>query len=98
MALRQPLGISNRGERRLELKPSDYFRRNIHVTTAGVCSDEPLRCAIDAMGADRVMFSVDYPFERPHEAGTWFAAARLSDAERRRIGYDNARELLGLAT
>jgi 2,3-dihydroxybenzoate decarboxylase len=30
--------------------PSAYIRRNIAVTTAGVFSPEPLRCAIDAMG------------------------------------------------
>lgn len=88
--------ISNRGDMRLEHKPSEYFRRNIHVTTAGVCSDEPLRCAIDAMGADRVMFSVDYPFERPEEAGDWIDNAPLSPEERRLVCEQNAKTLLGL--
>lgn len=88
--------ISNRGAMELELKPSDYFRRNVWCTTAGVCSDQPLRCAIDAMGADRVMFSVDYPFERPAEAGAWFDAAPLSDDERRKVGRENAQDLLKL--
>ncbi|MCO5161815.1 MAG: amidohydrolase family protein [Mesorhizobium sp.] len=88
--------ISNRGELRLDLPPSAYFKRNIWVTTAGVCSNEPLRCAIDALGADRVMFSVDYPFERAEEAGTWFEAAPLTDVERALVGHDNAAKLLGL--
>lgn len=88
--------ISNRGDRRLNLKPSEYFKRNIWVTTAGVCSNEPLRCAIDAIGADRVMFSVDYPFERAQEAGEWFDAAPLSDTERRMVAHDNAAGLLRL--
>lgn len=88
--------ISNRGSRRLELRPSDYFRRNVHVTTAGVCSDEPLRCAVDALGAERVMFSIDYPFERAEQAARWFDAAPLSAEERRLVGGDNARQLLGL--
>lgn len=88
--------ISNRGDLRLKLKPSDYFKRNVWVTTAGVCSNEPLRCAIDAIGAERVMFSVDYPFERAHEAGEWFDKAPLSDAERAMVGHDNAAALLGL--
>lgn len=88
--------ISNRGDKRLNLKPSEYFRRNIYATTAGVCSNEPLRCAIDAMGADRIMFAVDYPFERPEEAGEWFDNAPLSADERRKVGYENAKNLLNL--
>ena len=85
-----------RGETRLQKKPSDYFHRNIFVTTAGVCSNEPLRCAIDALGDDRVMFSVDYPFERPEEAGEWIEAAPITDPERRAVCFDNARSLLKL--
>lgn len=88
--------ICNSAGRTLELKPSEYFKRNLWVTTAGVCSDEPLRCAVDALGAERVLFSVDYPFERPQEAGDWFDNAPLSDAERAMIGHDNAASLLGL--
>jgi 2,3-dihydroxybenzoate decarboxylase len=88
--------ISNRGDMRLEMKPSEYFKRNVWCTTAGVYSDEPLRCAIDAIGADRVMFSVDYPFERPKEAGDWFDAAPLTDEERAKVGRENAVALLNL--
>jgi 2,3-dihydroxybenzoate decarboxylase len=88
--------ISNRGDMKLEMNPSDYFRRNIWCTTAGVCSDEPLRCAIDALGLDRVLFSVDYPFEQPAEAGRWIEAAPLTDEERIRICRDNAKSLLNL--
>lgn len=88
--------ISNRGAMRLEKRPSEYFKRNIHVTTAGVCSDAPLRCAIDALGADRVMFSVDYPFERAEEAGEWIENAPLSAEERAAVCHGNAEKLLGL--
>lgn len=88
--------ISARGVRRLELAPSAYLRRNVWVTTAGVCSDEPLRCAIDALGIDRVLFSTDYPFERPAEAREWFENAPLSDNERRKVGAENARALLNI--
>ncbi len=88
--------IANRKGRTLQQKPSDYFRQNIWCTTAGVFSDAPLRCALEAMGPDRVMFSVDYPFERPEEAGEWIEASPLSDDERRKVCYDNARALLNL--
>lgn len=88
--------ISNRGTKTLELLPSEYFKRNIWVTTSGMCADAPLRCAIDMMGVDRVLFSVDYPFEQAEEAGNWIEAAPLDDSERLQICRDNAFKLLKL--
>lgn len=88
--------ISNRKDLWLEHPPSHYFRQNFWCTTAGVCSDAPLRCAMEALGADRVMFSVDYPFEQPDEAGSWIDAAPLSPEERRAVCWDNAAALLGV--
>jgi len=88
--------ISNRGEMRLDKKPSDYFRQNVWCTTSGVCADVPLRCAIDEMGLDRVLFSVDYPFERTDIAGEWIEKAAITDDEREKICHANARALLKL--
>jgi len=88
--------ISNRGDMRLARKPSDYFRSNIWMTTSGMCADAPLRCALDMAGPDRVMFSVDYPFERPEEAGDWIEAAPITDEERAAVCHGNARALFGL--
>jgi len=88
--------ISNRGEMRLDRKPSDYLRENLWVTSAGVCSDEPLRCALDALGTERVLFSMDYPFEKPEEAAHWIETAPISEAERRAVCHDNAAALFGL--
>ena len=52
--------------------------------------------AIAEMGADRVMFSVDYPFEDISDAASWFDQVPLSDADRRKIGRSNALKLFGL--
>jgi predicted TIM-barrel fold metal-dependent hydrolase len=41
---------------------ADYFKSNIHLTTSGYFTLPPLRCALDVVGIDRLMFSVDYPF------------------------------------
>ncbi|MFN4098679.1 MAG: amidohydrolase family protein [Pararhodobacter sp.] len=86
--------ISNRGAMSLEMPPSGYFKRNVWATTSGVCADAPLRCALDTLGTDRVMFAVDYPFEKPEEAGEWIEAAAITDAERRAVCHDNAAALL----
>lgn len=76
--------------------PSAYIRRNIAVTTAGAFSAEPLRCTIDAMGLDRVMFSVDYPLEYCDEGAEFIEAAPLTTAEREAVCFRNAERLLQL--
>jgi|GEM_PF-2165980 2,3-dihydroxybenzoate decarboxylase len=43
--------------------PSEITRKNIAITTAGVCSHAALLCALEALGEDNVMFPVDYPYE-----------------------------------
>ncbi len=48
---------------KLPKKPSEYIRRNVYVTTSGMCDGPPLRCSLDALGRDHVMFAADYPFE-----------------------------------
>jgi 2,3-dihydroxybenzoate decarboxylase len=82
---------------KLARQPSEYIRDNIVVTTSGMFSAEPLRCTIDALGADRVMFSADYPFEDISEAGHFMDTVPLSDGLRADIAYNNAERILSLA-
>jgi 2,3-dihydroxybenzoate decarboxylase len=82
---------------KLAKPPSDYIKRNIAVTTSGMCSAEPLACAISALGADRVMFAADYPFESAEEAGHFADTVALSDRMRADICFNNATRLLGLS-
>lgn len=79
-----------------QVRPSELVRRNIRVTTAGSFSDEPLRCALDALDEDNVMYSVDYPFESMTEASGWLDAAGLDARVRAKIEYRNAHALLKL--
>lgn len=88
--------ISNAQGRTLKMKPSEYIKRNIWITTSGVCSDEPLRCAIDALGEERIMFSADHPFEQTQLASDWIEAANISDLTRQNICATNAKKLLNL--
>jgi 2,3-dihydroxybenzoate decarboxylase len=78
------------------IKPSAIFRRNIAITTAGAFSNEPLDCALKALGEDSVMFSVDHPFENMKEASDWLDAAPIDDAVREKISSGNARRILKL--
>ncbi|HTU08893.1 MAG TPA: amidohydrolase family protein [Trebonia sp.] len=78
------------------MKPSELVRRNIRITTAGVFSDEPLHCALDALGEDSVMYSIDYPFESMTEGAQWLDASTLDEKVRAKIERENARALLKL--
>lgn len=85
----------------IELKrgrPSEYIRHNLYLTTSGVCSPAPLLTALLSMGADHILFGTDYPFEDIGTATTFLRDAPISDADRLKIGHQNAEKLLGLAT
>src|SRR5690606_10266364 len=81
---------------KLKRQPSDYIRENIVVTLSGMYSAEPLNCAIAALGADRVMFSADYPFESAEEAGHFMDTVPLDEKLREQIAFSNARKILRL--
>jgi 2,3-dihydroxybenzoate decarboxylase len=70
--------VCNRGGRTLAKPPSFYIRRNIAVTTSGMCSDDSLRCSLDAMGVENVMFSIDYPFEKTEIATRFIETANAT--------------------
>jgi gamma-resorcylate decarboxylase len=76
---------------------ADYFRANFHVTTSGHFSTPAMIDAVAELGVDRVMFSVDYPFEDMGEAAAWFDKAEIGETDRRKIGRTNAIKLFKLA-
>jgi 2,3-dihydroxybenzoate decarboxylase len=76
--------------------PSEIIRRNIVVTTTGVCAHASLLCALAALGEDRVLFSVDYPYEDCRVACEFVESAPISAAQLRKVCYENAERILGL--
>jgi 2,3-dihydroxybenzoate decarboxylase len=83
--------------KKLQLKPSEYIRRNFHITTSGNFSFPPLLCSILELGADKIMFSVDYPMDVAIDGVTFLKNAPISDADRVKIAHENADRLFGLA-
>jgi len=69
---------------------SHYFNRNFLITTSGHFHTRTLQNAISEIGSDRVMFSVDYPYETMQEAAAWFDASLLCPNDRFKIGRANA--------
>jgi 2,3-dihydroxybenzoate decarboxylase len=81
----------------LARRPAEYFQRNFVVTTSGYFADHQLLHCLLSLGADRVLFASDYPFESMAEAARWFDAAPISPADRTKIGRTNAERLFRLA-
>ena len=79
-----------------ELRLQDYWERNFWITTAGVMSDGAFADTMSACGEDRVLWSVDYPYEDYMELGPWFDGLEMSENTREKVGWLNARQLLKL--
>lgn len=75
---------------------SDYLRENFYVSTSGNFSTQALIQAILQLGADRIMFAADWPFENIDHAADWFDSVPISEADRLKIGRNNAVGLFGL--
>ena len=81
---------------RARKRMGEYWRRNFHVTTAGNFRTQTLIDAMLELGAERILFSTDYPFEDVGDAAEWFDAVPVSEADRQKMGRENAIRLFKL--
>jgi 2,3-dihydroxybenzoate decarboxylase len=89
--------IPNRNSWPAQKRLSEYFCRNFYLTTSGNFRTQALINAMLEIGADRIMFSTDWPFENIDHAANWFDNCAISENDRAKIGRGNARRLFKLA-
>jgi gamma-resorcylate decarboxylase len=77
-------------------KISEYFQENVYITTSGNFRTQTLIDCMLEVGADRILFSTDYPFEQIAEAAEWFDRAAISEPDRLKIGRTNSLKLFKL--
>jgi predicted TIM-barrel fold metal-dependent hydrolase len=77
---------------------AEYFKSNIHITTSGYFSQPPFRCAVEVVGLERMLFSVDYPFSANTRGRAFLdgLAGVLSQEELAKLVHGNAEGLLGV--
>jgi predicted TIM-barrel fold metal-dependent hydrolase len=75
---------------------AEVVREHVHITICGYTTAPPLLCALQVFGADRIMFSSDYPFGDPVQHARFLAEAPISPADRDKIAYRNAQHLFRL--
>ncbi len=88
--------VENRHDYPAKRKIADYFSENFWITTSGNFRTQALINAILEIGADRIMFSTDWPFENIDHAAVWFDHAAISENDRKKIGRTNAAKLFKL--
>ncbi|KZM72674.1 amidohydrolase family protein [Nocardia terpenica] len=82
---------------RLSLTPSEYFRRNFVLTTSGIDDPDVLGLALGAIGADKIMFAIDTPYEDPPTAIAFLRDAPLTGEQRTALAHRTAERVFGIA-
>lgn len=88
-------GLGGTSENPLARLPSEYLLDNFYVTTSGNFCPPAFSCTLDVMGADRVMFSVDYPMDDNQDGATFLSSFPMDHGDRRKVSFENAVRLFG---
>lgn len=82
---------------KLARRPSDYLRENVSYTLSGWTYPATFLDLLLEVGADRIMFSADYPFLSMAEARAFLDRLPVSPADKERIAHGNAERLLRMS-
>jgi uncharacterized protein len=80
----------------LQRSVAETFRSNFWVTTSGMFTAPPFQLLHQIMGADRILFSVDYPFSCGSQGRAFLDALAISPADKAKISHLNAERLLNI--
>jgi predicted TIM-barrel fold metal-dependent hydrolase len=82
--------------RGLKKTVAEVMRENVWVTTSGNFSAPALRCTVDVLGIDRVIFSVDWPYESNKIGVAFLNSLGLAQPDLEKLAHGNAERLLKL--
>jgi 2,3-dihydroxybenzoate decarboxylase len=79
----------------LQRKISDYMRENVYVTSSGMAWAPAIQFCQQVLGADRVMYAMDYPYQFEASEVTEMDAVG-TDLDRKKFYEVNARAVFKL--
>jgi 2,3-dihydroxybenzoate decarboxylase len=82
--------------RGLKKPPIEYLRENMLVTTSGNWFEPAFVCTLLALGADNILFAIDWPYEANKAGMDFLRKLSISDADKAKIAHLNAERLLKL--
>ena len=80
--------------RGLKKQPIEYIRDNLFVTTSGNWYEPAFLCTLLALGADKILFAADWPYEANQTAAEFLRKVSINDFDREKIAHLNAERLL----
>jgi hypothetical protein len=88
--------VLSRETKHLQRRVGEYFQQHFHITTSGYFTVPPFKCTMEVVGADRILFSVDYPYSPNTVGRTFLDSLPISPEEMGKISGGNAERLLKL--
>lgn len=76
--------------------PSEYFKNNVYIDTAQSFYNPAIMCAYSLLGADKMVLGSDYPFVSLDQAVNSIKGLPISEEEKEKILFKNAKRLLKL--
>lgn len=76
---------------------SETFVQQVYITPSGMFNSPHLQFILQVVGADRVMYAVDYPYLNNQGARAFLENARICQADKEKIAYGNAEKLFNLS-
>jgi len=86
--------LSRPGNRSISFR--EQFSEHFWITTSGNFSTPALLCSMLELGADRIMYSVDWPFVQSPPGSRWLEALQISAEDKAKIAGGNTKRLLKL--
>lgn len=80
----------------LQGKVSDYLRRNVYITTSGFAWEPAIKFCQDVLGADRVMYAMDYPYQHDLSEVSATDSLSISDDVKKMLFQTNAERVFKL--
>jgi 2,3-dihydroxybenzoate decarboxylase len=82
----------------LQRRPSEYLRENVYVTTSGMPWEPAILFCRSVLGADRVMYAMDYPYQFVRDEVLASDRLALAPAEKKEFFQGIAERVFGLAS
>lgn len=76
--------------------PAQCFKDNFYVTLSGMYWEPVLQFVHSVLGADRILFATDYPYESSKQAVQLMESVQLRHDDREKICHLNAEKILKL--
>jgi 2,3-dihydroxybenzoate decarboxylase len=82
--------------RALKKKPSDYLRENFYITNSGVAWEPAIKFTQETLGADRVLYAMDYPYQYSADEVVAMDGMQMSAEHKKMFFQTNAEKVFKL--